>query len=156
MSRLTSVTARSLLKGICAPRTNARTTLHTRSYCQNATPAKPIGTKNEASSGNHLYRNQRRPTDFDKKVLMWAGRFKKKEDIPEFVSWEVISAARSNFRIKVCMGMILFTVVGCILMVRSGKKAQQEDNTLLQKNIEKKAKWREEVEQDESPSLKSH
>ncbi|XP_073494026.1 protein FAM162B-like [Phyllobates terribilis] len=157
MSRLAAVTLRSLVRGVCTPRTNARSAqLHTRSYCQNANPSKPSVTKNEAYVGHHLYRNERKPSDFDKKVLVWAGRYKNREEIPEYVSWEVISAAKSNVRIKVCMVMILFTIVGCIFMVRSGKKALQEDNTLLQRNIEKKAKWREEAEQEQSPSLKSH
>ncbi|XP_073399574.1 protein FAM162B-like isoform X1 [Dendrobates tinctorius] len=105
---------------------------------------------------HQLYRNERKPTDVDKKVLVWAGRYKNREEIPEYVSWEVISAARSNVRIKICMAMILFTIVGCVFMVRSGKKALKEDNTLLQRNIEKKAKWREEAEQEQSQSLKSH
>ncbi|KAM4019191.1 protein FAM162A-like [Anomaloglossus baeobatrachus] len=152
MYRLASVTVRSILRGVCSPRTNARTALQpTRSYCQNA--AKPSVTKNEAYVGNHLYRNERKPTDFDKRVLVWAGRYKNKEEIPEYVSWEVISAASSKVRIKVCMAMILFTIVGCIFMVRSGKKALQEDHTLLHRNIEKKAKWREEAKQEQSPSL---
>ncbi|XP_044124740.1 protein FAM162B-like [Bufo gargarizans] len=156
MSRLISVSLRSLVRGVCAPRTNARDNLHTRSYCQNANPAKPSVTKNQDYAGHYLYRNERRPTDFDKKVLVWSGRFKKQEEIPEFVSWEVISAARSNIRIKICTGMIIFTIVGCIFMVRSGKKALKEDKTLLHMNIEKKAKWREDAAQDQSSSFKSH
>lgn len=148
MSRLTSVTLRSLVRGVFAPRTNARSAQYTRSYCQNASPAKPTVTKNEDYAGNHLYRNEKKPTDFDKRVLLWAGRYKKREDIPEFVSWEVISAARSNFRIKICMAMIFGTIFGCILMVRSGKKALKEENTLLQRNIERKAKFKAEAAQE--------
>lgn len=30
--------------------------------------------------------NERRPTNFDKKVLVWAGRFKKEEDIPKYIT----------------------------------------------------------------------
>ncbi|XP_056395090.1 protein FAM162B-like [Hyla sarda] len=149
MSRLTSVALRSLVRGtLFTPRTSTRNTLHTRSYCQNANPATTSATKNEAYAGQHLYRNEKKPTDFDKRVLVWAGRYKKQEDIPPYVSWEVISAARSNFRIKICMAMIFGTIFGCILMVRSGKKALQEENTLLHKNTEKKAKWREEAAQE--------
>ncbi|XP_069842674.1 protein FAM162A-like [Dendropsophus ebraccatus] len=150
MSRLTSVALRSLVtSSLGAPRTSARNTLQARSYCHNANPAKPSVTKNEAYAGHHLYRNEKKPTDFDRKVLVWSRRYKKKEDIPEYVSWEVISAARSNFRIKVCMAMIIGTLVGCIFMVRSGKKALHEDHTLLQMNIDKKAKWKEESSQEE-------
>ncbi|KAG8553307.1 hypothetical protein GDO81_003366 [Engystomops pustulosus] len=154
MSRLTSAAFRSLVRGVCTPRTSARSTLYSRSYSE--TPAKPSVTKNEAYSGHHLYRNEKKPTDFDKKVLVWSGRFKKQEEIPEYVSWEAIAGARSNFRIKICMAMIFGTVLGCILMVRSGKKALQEENTLIQRNLEKKAKWREEAAEQPTSSLKSH
>ncbi|XP_066435990.1 protein FAM162A-like isoform X2 [Eleutherodactylus coqui] len=106
--------------------------------------------------GYRLSLNVKRPTAFDKKMLLWAGRFKKQEDIPKFVPCEAIAAAKCNMRIKVCMGMILVTVFGCILMVRSGKKAHRENDTLLQRNMQKKAKWKEEAAQDQSNSLKSH
>ncbi|XP_063791754.1 protein FAM162A-like [Pseudophryne corroboree] len=155
MSRLSSVTFRALLRGICVVRPSTRSVLHRRPYCQNISDMKPKVAANETFTGHNVYRNPKRPTDFDKRVLVWSGRFKKEEDIPEIVSWETISAARSNVRIKVCMLMILFTVTGCVFMVWSGKKALKEENTLKQINAEKKAKWKEEAMQ-QSASLKSH
>ncbi|KAF1665493.1 hypothetical protein FQA23_0003592, partial [Aptenodytes patagonicus] len=101
-------------------------------------------------TGYKVLKNDRRPTNFDKKVLVWAGRFKKEEDIPKHISSEVLDAARNSVRIKVCYIMIALTLLGCLAMVITGKEAAKRDHTLLRMNIEKKAKWRAEVEKDEA------
>ncbi|NXL44906.1 F162B protein, partial [Podilymbus podiceps] len=100
-------------------------------------------------TGYKAFKNDRRPTNFDKKVLVWAGRFKKEENIPEHISSEVLDAARNTVRIKVCYIMIALTLLGCLAMVITGKEAAKRDHTLLRMNIEKKAKWRAEVEKDQ-------
>ncbi|NWR75278.1 F162B protein, partial [Centropus unirufus] len=100
-------------------------------------------------TGYKTLRNDRRPTNFDKKVLVWAGRFKKEEDIPKHISSEVLSAARNSVRIKVCYIMIALTLLGCLAMVITGKEAAKRDHTLLKMNVEKKARWRAEVEKDQ-------
>ncbi|XP_019329737.1 PREDICTED: protein FAM162B [Aptenodytes forsteri] len=122
-------------------------------------PARAIGDKAKgaqdaalqtANPGYKVFKNDRRPTNFDKKVLVWAGRFKKEEDIPKHISSEVLDAARNSVRIKVCYIMIALTLLGCLAMVITGKEAAKRDQTLLRMNIEKKAKWRAEVEKDEA------
>ncbi|KAM6354088.1 protein FAM162B-like isoform 1-T2 [Alca torda] len=102
-----------------------------------------------ANPGYKAFKNDRRPTNFDKKVLIWAGRFKKEKDIPKHISSEVLDAARNSVRIKVCYIMIALTLLGCFAMVITGKEAAKRDHTLLRMNIEKKAKWKAEVERDQ-------
>lgn len=126
----------------------SRTLLYRRPYSHNTNDLQPKGTANQTQGVNHLYRNQTKPSDFDKKVLVWTGRYKRRENIPEYVSVEAIANARGKLRIRICMAMIVGTVMGCVLMVWSGKKAVKEEHTLLQRNIEKKAKWREEVKKE--------
>ncbi|XP_010113635.1 PREDICTED: protein FAM162A-like, partial [Chlamydotis macqueenii] len=75
-----------------------------------------------ANPGYKAFKNDRRPTNFDKKVLVWAGRFKKEEDIPKYISSEVLDAARNSVRIKVCYIMIALTLLGCLAMVITGKE----------------------------------
>ncbi|NXW18603.1 F162A protein, partial [Circaetus pectoralis] len=99
--------------------------------------------------GYKPFKNDRKPTNFDKKVLVWAGRFKKEEDIPKHIPSEVLDAARNSIRIKVCYIMIALTLLGCLAMVITGKEAAKRDHTLLRMNMEKKAKWRDEVEKDQ-------
>uniref|UniRef100_A0A8B9V1S5 Family with sequence similarity 162 member A n=1 Tax=Anas zonorhyncha TaxID=75864 RepID=A0A8B9V1S5_9AVES len=67
-----------------------------------------------------------RPTDWEKKCLLWAGHFKKPEDIPETVSIEAIRAAQTTLRVKVSYVMIALTILGCIAMVIRGKQVSTD------------------------------
>ncbi|KAM7094664.1 protein FAM162B-like [Ciconia maguari] len=131
----------------------ARPVLH----ATRATSNKVKGTQDvalqTANPGYKAFKNDRRPTNFDKKVLVWAGRFKKEEDIPKHISSEVLDAARNSVRIKVCYIMIALTLLGCLAMVITGKEAAKRDHTLLRMNMEKKAQWRAEVEKDKEAAV---
>ncbi|XP_068813292.1 protein FAM162B [Struthio camelus] len=117
------------------------------------------GTRDAASRtanpASQPFKNDRKPTNFDKKVLVWAGRFKREEEIPALISSEVLDAARNRVRIKVCYVMIALTLLGCLAMVVSGKEAAKRDHTLLRMNIEKKAKWRAEAEKDQEAAVET-
>ncbi|XP_054858984.1 protein FAM162A [Eublepharis macularius] len=86
-----------------------------------------------------------KPSDWDKKFLLWTGRFKKVEDIPETVSFEMVDAARNKMRVKISYLMIALTIVGCIIMVIMGKRAVARHESLTTQNMERKARWREEA-----------
>ncbi|XP_051005834.1 protein FAM162A [Acomys russatus] len=86
-----------------------------------------------------------KPTDFEKKILLWSGRFKKEEEIPETISFEMLDAAKNKLRVKVSYLMIALTVAGCIYMVMEGKKAVKRHESLTSLNLEKKARLREEA-----------
>ncbi|KAG8448335.1 hypothetical protein GDO86_015429 [Hymenochirus boettgeri] len=143
MSVFNLTRCRSLIRGMFSAGYSTRRALQSRLYCQGVKELATKETKSQTFFGQHLFRNERRPTDFDKKILLWSGRYKKQEDIPSFVSSEVLSAARNKVRIKVCYAMIIATVIGCIAMVISGKKALKEEHTLLHRNIERRNKLKE-------------
>ncbi|NXJ78551.1 F162A protein, partial [Trogon melanurus] len=88
-----------------------------------------------------------KPTDWEKRFLLWAGNFKKPEDIPETVSIETIRAAKTTLRVKFSYVMMALTILGCIVMVIRGKQAVKRHETLTTINLEKKAQWREEAAQ---------
>ncbi|XP_075429258.1 protein FAM162A-like [Ascaphus truei] len=156
MSGLSLLRYKSLVRNVYSATCSTRSALQRRSYCQNVDKLKEkVTAPSSSGQAQHLYRNERRPTNFDKKILLWSGRFKKEEDIPAFVSFEVIAASQNNVRIKICYGMIALTVVGCIVMVIAGKKASKEEYTMLKRNIDRKAKWRGEVE-EQGTSPKGH
>ncbi|XP_063339902.1 protein FAM162B [Pelmatolapia mariae] len=85
-----------------------------------------------------------RPSDMDKKMLIWSGRFKSADQIPETVSFEMIDAARNKIRVKAAYVMMAATIGACMIMVFLGKRALARHETLTALNIEKKARWREE------------
>uniref|UniRef100_A0A8C6Z8A1 F162A protein n=1 Tax=Nothoprocta perdicaria TaxID=30464 RepID=A0A8C6Z8A1_NOTPE len=91
-----------------------------------------------------------KPTDWEKRFLLWAGHFKKAEEIPETVSIESIRAAKTTLRVKFSYVMIALTVLGCIVMVIRGKQAVKRHESLTSINLEKKAQWREEAAQSTS------
>ncbi|KAF1673275.1 hypothetical protein FQV07_0008870, partial [Pygoscelis papua] len=73
-------------------------------------------------SRTHLRVPGHKPTDWEKRFLLWAGHFKKPEDIPETVSIETIRAAKTTLRVKFSYVMIALTILGCIAMVIKGKQ----------------------------------
>ncbi|KAM5281799.1 protein FAM162A [Ctenodactylus gundi] len=86
-----------------------------------------------------------KPTAWERKILVWSGRFKKEHEIPETVSFEMLDAAKNKIRVKVSYAMIALTVAGCILMIAEGKKAVKRSESLTSMNLEKKARLREEA-----------
>jgi len=91
-----------------------------------------------------------KPSKWDVKMLLWSGRFKTVDQIPEFVSFEMIDAARNRMRVKMCYAMMGFTILGCLFMVMLGKQAQGRHETLTGINMEKKARWREEYKREQA------
>ncbi|XP_043961375.1 protein FAM162B [Gambusia affinis] len=91
-----------------------------------------------------------RPSNLDKKMLLWVGRFKSAEQIPETVSYEMLDNARNKIRVKAAYLMMALTIGACVLMVVMGKKAAGRNETLTSYNLEKKAKWREEIEKEKT------
>ncbi|NWW69796.1 F162A protein, partial [Climacteris rufus] len=80
-----------------------------------------------------------KPTDWEKRFLLWAGNFKKPEDIPETVSIETVRAAKTTLRVRFSYVMIALTILGCITMVVRGKQAMKRHESLTNINLEKKA-----------------
>ncbi|KFO24461.1 Protein FAM162B, partial [Fukomys damarensis] len=93
----------------------------------------------------HRVPAQFKPSQFDKRILLWTGRFKSVEEIPARVPPEMIDAARNKARVKVCYIMIGLTIIACFAVIASAKKAAERHESLTSWNLAKKAKWREEA-----------
>ncbi|KAK2859500.1 hypothetical protein Q5P01_004120 [Channa striata] len=96
-----------------------------------------------------------RPSDMDKKFLLWSGRFKTADQIPELVSFEMIDAARNKVRVKACYVMMAATIGACVVMVFMGKRAARRHQSLTGMNMEKKARWKEELEKERATPEKA-
>ncbi|XP_020385057.2 protein FAM162B-like [Rhincodon typus] len=94
-----------------------------------------------------------RPTKFDRKILLWSGRFKNEEDIPGIVSFEMLNAARNRARVKTCYIMIGLTILACFATIASGKQAAERHESLVSRNRAKKAKWKEEAEREQTAAV---
>ncbi|XP_038655541.1 protein FAM162B-like isoform X1 [Scyliorhinus canicula] len=94
-----------------------------------------------------------KPTKFDKRILLWSGRFKNEGDIPAIVSFEMLNAARNKARVKTCYIMIGLTIVACFAMIASGKQAAERHESLTSWNRAKKAKWKEEALREQAAAM---
>ncbi|XP_010571762.1 PREDICTED: protein FAM162B [Haliaeetus leucocephalus] len=86
-----------------------------------------------------------KPSKFDKKILLWTGRFKTEEEIPPRIPPEMLDRARNKARVKACYIMIGLSVVACFAVIASAKKAAARHESLTSWNLAKKAKWRQEA-----------
>ncbi|XP_024135304.1 protein FAM162B [Oryzias melastigma] len=94
-----------------------------------------------------------KPTDWDKKIFLWSGRFKSVDQIPETVSFEMIDSARNKLRVKAAYVMMAATIAACGVMVFMGKQALSRNETLTAYNMEKKARWREELQKENAVAM---
>ncbi|PKU45072.1 hypothetical protein llap_4611 [Limosa lapponica baueri] len=86
-----------------------------------------------------------KPSKFDKKILLWTGRFKTEEEIPPRIPPEMLDRARNKARVKACYIMIGLSVVACFAVIASAKKAAARHESLTSWNLAKKARWRKEA-----------
>ncbi|XP_061522934.1 protein FAM162B isoform X1 [Phycodurus eques] len=94
-----------------------------------------------------------RPSELDKKMLLWSGRYKTADQIPELVSFETLDAARNKVRVKACYVMMAATIGACLLMVLLGKRAAGRNESLTGQNMERKAKWKEELQREQEGAV---
>uniref|UniRef100_A0A8C8VKJ6 Family with sequence similarity 162 member A n=1 Tax=Pelusios castaneus TaxID=367368 RepID=A0A8C8VKJ6_9SAUR len=108
-------------------------------------------SKQKPQVEGHTFRVTRyKPSDWEKKILLWSGRFKKADEIPETVSHELVDTAKNKLRVRISYGMIVLTILGCIVMIIRGKQAVKRHESLITQNLERKAREREEVDQSAS------
>ncbi|XP_025921731.1 protein FAM162B [Apteryx mantelli] len=86
-----------------------------------------------------------KPSKFDKKILLWTGRFKTEDEIPPRIPPEMLDRARNKARVKACYIMIGLSIVACFAVIASAKKAAARHESLTSWNMAKKAKWRREA-----------
>ncbi|KYO32716.1 protein FAM162B [Alligator mississippiensis] len=118
-----------------------------RPFCDIAKDGKgaPLQT---AAPGHNALRNEQQPTGLEKKSLIWAGRFEKEEDIPEFVSSEAIKASQDTVRIRASYVLMALMLLFSLALAISGKLAAKKDATLV-----RKARWKEEAERDQEAAV---
>ncbi|XP_059797606.1 protein FAM162B [Balaenoptera ricei] len=104
------------------------------------------GSEPPGSSGKaHRVPAERKPSQFDRKILPWTGSFTTMEEIPPRIPPEMIDAARNRARVKACYVMIGLTIIACFAVIASAKRAAERHESLTSWNLAKKAKWREEA-----------
>ncbi|XP_059615522.1 UPF0389 protein CG9231 isoform X2 [Phlebotomus argentipes] len=102
----------------------------------------------QASIGNSY-----KPDNFDKRVLVWAKKYKSIEDVPNYVSREEMEKSRSKTRIRLSNWMILGTLLGCIIMVYSGKQAAERGESVSKMSLDWHAELKEQKKAEDEAAL---
>lgn len=76
------------------------------------------------------------PNDLEKRFLVWSGKYKSTSEVPSFVGQEEMERCRNKIRIMVANIMIGLTVVGCGIMIYSGKQAAKRGESVTKQNLE--------------------
>ncbi|XP_077976841.1 uncharacterized protein LOC144432497 [Glandiceps talaboti] len=91
--------------------------------------------KKDTYSSGKLSASGHRPTEVDKTLLVWTGKFKSKEEIPDFVSDDTINKAKSITRIYVNIGMGVVLLVCIGFMIRKGRQDVASGESLALRNM---------------------
>ncbi|XP_053952873.1 UPF0389 protein CG9231 [Anastrepha obliqua] len=84
------------------------------------------------------------PNNLEKRFLVWSGKYKTVDEIPPYVSKEVMERCRNRMRIRMSNIMMALTVVGCCIMVYSGKQAAKSGDSVVKQNLDWHKKYNEE------------
>ncbi|XP_072939970.1 UPF0389 protein CG9231 [Epargyreus clarus] len=95
-----------------------------------------------------------RPSDFQKFILVWTKKYKSKQEIPEFVSPDLIERSRSEARIKISNILILLTILGSMTAVWLGKSAAKRGESVHQMNLDWHKKYDEEYAKKQAAASK--
>ncbi|XP_061710986.1 UPF0389 protein CG9231 [Cydia pomonella] len=126
------------------PRTTAL--CFVRRMCTPATP--PPTPASSSSSGSMSARY--RPTNFQKFILVWTKKYKSKEEIPTFVSAEIIERSRSEARIKISNVLMLLTALASFGAIMAGKAAAKRGESVHQMNMDFHKQYRAEQAEKEA------
>uniref|UniRef100_A0A2M4C221 Putative conserved plasma membrane protein n=1 Tax=Anopheles marajoara TaxID=58244 RepID=A0A2M4C221_9DIPT len=109
-----------------------------RSFCSQIEPKPTPKTTAPGATGNGstISQHTHAPNALEKRMLVFAKRYKSIEEVPNFVSQEKMERVRNQVRIKVANYMMIATAIGCIIMVISGKKAQERGESVSQMNLD--------------------
>ena len=74
--------------------------------------------------------------NFEKRMLVWMGKYKSIEEVPGYVKPETMEKVRSRLRVRISNYSIVLTLAGCLLMIYMGKQARERGDTLHKRNLE--------------------
>lgn len=90
-----------------------------------------------ASKATDQHFNSRPATNFDKRLLVYFGKFKTAEEVPELVSVSMLNASRNKFRVYVNIFLAFMTMVGCGTMIYIGHTNSGQGETLADHNMKR-------------------
>ncbi|XP_045494272.1 UPF0389 protein CG9231 [Colias croceus] len=90
-----------------------------------------------------------RPSEFQKFLLVWTKKYKSKDEIPKFVTSELIDRSRSEARIKISNILMFLTALASGFAIWSGKNAAKRGESVHQMNLDWHKQYQEEFKKKE-------
>ncbi|XP_052872210.1 UPF0389 protein CG9231 [Anopheles cruzii] len=135
----------------------ARTTLFqsrsARAFCSQVEPKQTPKPSPTIGNGPKLSTHTHSPNNLEKRMLVFTKRYKSLDEVPSFVSQETMERVRNQVRIKIANYMMIATAIGCIIMVISGKQAQERGESVSQMNLDWHKEYNEKARQEYEASL---
>lgn len=100
---------------------------------------------------NKLSGNTHKVNNLEKKFLVWTGKFKTVEEIPTYLPPDVVDRARNRMRIRLANIMMAVTLIACLFVSISGKRAHERGESLQQKTID----WHKQLQEEQKEKNKS-
>uniref|UniRef100_A0A182NK36 Uncharacterized protein n=1 Tax=Anopheles dirus TaxID=7168 RepID=A0A182NK36_9DIPT len=127
--------------GVSRAATMLRSRSTRRPFCSQVEPKpNPPPKSSTAAAGNtngpNISSHTHSPNALEKRMLVFAKRYKSIDEVPNFISQEKMERVRNQVRIKIANYMMIATAIGCIVMVISGKKAQERGESVAQMNLD--------------------
>ncbi|XP_058463233.1 UPF0389 protein CG9231 [Malaya genurostris] len=92
------------------------------------------------------------PNNLEKKMLVFTKKYKSVDEIPSLINQEVMERCRNQVRIKVANYMMIATAIGCIIMILSGKGAQERGESVQKMNLDWHKEYNEKARQEKAES----
>ncbi|KAG6441540.1 hypothetical protein O3G_MSEX001834 [Manduca sexta] len=89
--------------------------------------------------------NRYRPSEFQKTILVWTKKYKNKEEIPTFVSADLIERSRSEARIKISNVLMVLTALASLGAILAGKAAAKRGESVHKMNLD----WHKQYEEEQ-------
>ncbi|XP_078697922.1 UPF0389 protein GA21628-like [Branchiostoma floridae x Branchiostoma belcheri] len=82
------------------------------------------------------------PTDKEKWMLVFTGRYPSKADIPKEVSYDELTAAKDKMRVYVSTLLVVLTFLSAFGVAMWGRSERDRGESLLKRNLQRKADLR--------------
>jgi hypothetical protein len=82
------------------------------------------------------------PSNFQKKILVWGRIYKTIEEVPDRVSATKMKKGNDLFRIRVSIGMVIMTFIGCGVMIIYGRRLRDSGDSLTSRTNKQIAEWK--------------
>lgn len=105
-----------------------------RRYCSKSSKDVSQETASASKMGAPTYKHS--PSLWDKRILVWTKKYPSVDQVPEHVSRETMDKARNKARIYTNLLMGAATILACIAMIISGKRAAKRGESVQKMNVD--------------------